>query len=271
MLTSLAGFNSVRPDELRAQVLAARPFPFLKIDNFLDEEFALAVADAFPRFDVALTMGRTFSTVNEQKKVQISDSELFPQPIRELHALLASPAWLDTLGYITDVPSLMADPELVGGGIHETGPHGLLDVHVDFNFVSDRQLYRRLNILVYFNPDWQDEWGGRLELWDRDVVRCEHSFAPVFNRCIIFATSDISFHGVTAVTCPPGVTRKSFAGYYYTQLPPLGWAGHEQGTLFKARPNELFKGRVLMPGERIAQRLRTTLHDLKHVLDKKHA
>lgn len=271
MLASLAGFNNVRPEHLRAQALAARPFPFLKIDNFLDEEFAHAVADAFPPFDVALTMGRMFSTVNEQRKVQISDSRLFPRPIRDLHALLSSSVWLDTLGYIMGVSDLIADPDLIGGGIHETGPHGLLDVHVDFNFVRDRNLYRRLNILLYFNRDWQDEWGGRLELWDRDVVRCEHSFAPVFNRCIIFATSDISFHGVTAVTCPPGVTRKSFAGYFYTQQPPPGWTGHEQGTVFKARPNERFKGRVLMPGEHIVHRLRTRLHDLKHVLDKKHA
>jgi hypothetical protein len=101
--------------------------------------------------------------------------------------------------------------------------------------------------LVFLNPVWQDSWGGRLELWDTGVTRLEHAFEPIHNRCVLFETSDISWHGVTAVQCPPGVARKSFAAYYYTKQAPEGWDGAKHSTIFKPRPHEHMKRHVLMP------------------------
>jgi hypothetical protein len=259
-------FNPIDSAALRTRLRSAEPFRFIQIDSFLDDGFARAIAEAFPGFEQALDLGRSFSTVNEQRKVQITDSSRFPRPILELHELLASPAWLETLGGITEIADLIADPELVGGGIHETGPGGLLDVHVDFNYLAERDLYRRLNILLYFNPDWREEWGGNLELWDRDVRRCVHSISPVLNRCIIFETSPTSFHGVTALTCPLGTARKSFAAYYYTRQPPSGWRGEKHSTVFRARPNERFKGYVLMPAERAGRALRRKLNEARRLV-----
>ena len=120
-----------------------------------------------------------------------------------------------------------------------------MDVHVDFNFIAARELHRRLNILIYFNKDWDPSWGGNIELWDRDVKTCVHSFSPIFNRCVVFETSDISYHGVSAVKCPDGRSRKSFAAYYYTKEAPPHWTGEEHSTIFKARPGEVLKGQVL--------------------------
>ena len=91
--------------------------------------------------------------------------------------------------------------------------------------------------------------GGNIELWNKDVTMCEHSFSPDFNRCVVFITNEISFHGVTAVKCPDDRTRKSFAAYYYTKAAPAGWTGESHSTIFKARPNEILKGTVLMPLE----------------------
>jgi len=263
------GFNPIDPEALRVQVRSAEPFPFVRIGNFLDGKFARASADSFPSFEQVVTMGRSFSSVNEQRKVQVSDSSRFPGPILELHELLASREWLDALEYIMDIPDLVPGPELVGGGIHETGPHGLLDVHVDFNYLKDRDLHRRLNILVYFNPGWREQWGGRLELWDRAVQHCLHAFAPTLNRCIVFATSSLSFHGVTALTCPENMARRSFAAYYYTRQPPPDWDGKEHSTVFRARPNERFKGSVLMPGERAARAIRESVDGIKRVVRRK--
>ena len=204
----------IRPfdrDALRERVRTARPFPHFSIDNFLEEGFAREAERSFPTFEEASRMGRGFEAVNEKKKIQITDSAKFPAPILRLHEALASQEWLDTVSYLMDIPRLLADPQLAGGGIHETGPRGHLDVHVDFNYIEDRQLHRRQNILVYFNPEWKQEWGGNIELWDRGVKNCVQSFSPVFNRCVVFETNEISYHGVTAVTCPPDRARKSFA------------------------------------------------------------
>lgn len=255
--------NPFDTEVLRLQAEHAQPFPFFVLDNFLDAEFARQVEAAFPPFEQAQQMGRQFRAVNERRKVQITDSSLFPAPLLKLHEALASPGWRASLSQIMGIPKLIEDPDLVGGGIHETGPQGHLDVHVDFNYIESRRLHRRLNILVYFNREWAPEWGGNIELWDRDVHHCHHSFSPQFNRCVVFETSEISYHGVSAVRCPADRVRKSFAGYYYTREAPRQWSGHAHSTVFKARPSEKLKGLVLMPAERAANNLRAGVRRLQ--------
>src|SRR5581483_12413384 len=157
---------------LRHQFLNAEPFPFAKIDQFLDPTYAKEVAAAYPSFDLALSQGKSFNALNERKKVQITDASAFPEPVARLHKLLASPQFVADLSYVTSIPNLLADEQLVGGGMHITGPGGRLDVHVDFNFIEDRKLHRRLNLLLYLNPIWEDIWGGHIQLWDKDVKHC---------------------------------------------------------------------------------------------------
>lgn len=259
-----APIRPIDPDALRASVRAATPFPNFCIDNFLDDEFADRVLDAFPSYEEALKVGTSFAAVNEKKKVQVTDSRRFAEPVAELNRVLASPPFLELLSYVFDIPKLLPDEQLLGGGIHQTGPRGLLDVHVDFNYIEDRRLHRRLNILIYFNKDWRGEWGGNIELWDRDVKRCHHSFSPIFNRCVVFETNDISYHGVTAVKCPEGRSRKSFAAYYYTKEAPAHWSGEAHSTIFRARPNEVLKGGVLMPVEKARRWLRDSMYKVKN-------
>jgi hypothetical protein len=244
----------IRPydrDALRSAFRSAEPFPFIAIDDFLEPGFASELADSYPTFESAERLGYEFSALNEQRKVQVTDPAKFPPPVRLLNERLASQAFLDDVSYITGIPRLLADEQLAGGGMHVTGPGGRLDVHVDFNFIRERELHRRLNILVYLNRTWRPEWGGQLELWDRDVKHRHHTFEPILNRCVIFETSDISFHGVRPLTCPPDVARCSFAAYYYTVDPPPHWKGVSHSTIFKARPDEILRGLVLMPANKL--------------------
>jgi Rps23 Pro-64 3,4-dihydroxylase Tpa1-like proline 4-hydroxylase len=250
-------------EALRQQYITASPFPFVKVEQFLDPEFATEVAAAFPSFDEATAQGRTFKSVNERRKVQITDAKVFSRPIAKLNHALASPDFLSDLSYVTGIPDLVADEDLVGGGIHITGPGGRLDVHVDFNYMEGRKLHRRLNLLLYLNPIWEEKWGGHIQFWDRDVKYCRKAFAPAFNRCVIFQTSDISFHGVTPVTTSAPFPRLSFAAYYYTYQAPPNWKGTIHNTIFKARPEERFRGYVLMPAELLQQRLITGVRSIK--------
>jgi hypothetical protein len=265
-MTQITHINPIDREVLRERVRTAQPVPNFCLDNFLDESFANEVLGAYPTFEEATKVGRSFSAVNEKGKVQVTDSSNFAAPIAELNRTLASPEFLELLSDVFDMPNLVADPELVGGGIHQTGSRGHLDVHVDFNFIPERELHRRLNILVYFNKDWKPEYGGNIELWDKDVKTCIHSFSPVFNRCVVFETNDISFHGVTAVKCPPGQARKSFAAYYYTKEAPAHWTGHAHNTIFKARPDEVLKGNVMMPLESAKRKLNSVLSGIKKKL-----
>ena len=240
---------------LREQFRAAKPFPFFAIDDFLDATFAADVVAAYPTYEQARQMGREFSGVNERLKVDVSSSSRFPAPVKQLSDAMASTEFLGALEQITGIKSLLADANLLGGGMHLTGPSGLLDVHVDFNYDERRKLHRRLNILVYLNPGWQDSWGGAIELWDKDVKNCVQSFQPILNRCVVFETSEISFHGVSQNRCPPGQVRKSFAAYYYTKEAPEGWDGVAHSTVFRARPDEFLRGAILMPAERARRSL----------------
>jgi Rps23 Pro-64 3,4-dihydroxylase Tpa1-like proline 4-hydroxylase len=255
--------NPIDRDELHNRVRSSTPVPNFCIDNFLDASFAERVLAAFPSFEEAAKIGRSFSALNEKGKIQVTDASKFGEPVAELNRALAAPEFLELLTFLFDLPPLLADEELDGGGIHQTGPRGHLDVHVDFNFIEARQLHRRLNILIYFNKDWRPEWGGNIELWDKEVKVCHHSFLPVFNRCVVFETNEISYHGVTAVKCPEDRSRKSFAAYYYTKEAPAGWDGTTHSTVFKARPNEVLKGKVLMPLSVAGKRFRQVVSGLK--------
>ena len=260
MITTTATATALHDDErlqaLREQMRQAPGFPHFWIDGFLDDAFADEIHAAFPSYQEASELGKSFAAVNEKRKIQITDSRRFPPPIRRLSEILASDDFVDRMSRMSGIPGLVADPALVGGGIHETDGGGHLDVHVDFNFNEDLGLYRRLNILVYFNQDWKPEYGGYLDLWDEDVGNCLGRFAPTFNRAAGFATSATSWHGVTPVKCPPGVTRKSFAAYYYTKEPPPGWDGIKRSTVFRARPDEYWKGAVAMPMESLMRAAR---------------
>ena len=253
-------------DVLSDEFQNADPFPFIIIDDFLDAQFAREVAASYPSYEQASEMGREFNAVNERLKIQITDSSRFPGPVKQLSDALAHPDFLSVVTNITGISKLLADEALSGGGIHMTGPGGRLDVHVDFNYEEARALHRRLNILIYLNETWEDTWGGNLELWDPSVKHCVHSLEPRFNRCVIFKTSDISYHGVTPVVCPENQLRRSFAAYYYTREAPAHWDGKVHSTIFRARPNEVFKGRVLMPLSAMRHRATHTIHRMKQII-----
>jgi hypothetical protein len=111
----------------------------------------------------------------------------------------------------------MGDPELAGGGVHRIHPGGKLDIHADFNWQDSSQLWRRVNLLLYLNKDWQEDWGGHLELWERDLSKCCTKVLPLFNRAAIFNITDDAYHGHPhPLTSPEGVVRDSIALYYYT-------------------------------------------------------
>lgn len=247
--------NEINPDILKKEIETAPYFPHFCLDNFLKIDFANEIYEAFPSYEDALKHGRSFNAINESRKIQMTNPEHFPEPIKKLNELFASEEFLAMLRYVFNINTLEADPKLVGGGIHQTDSGGRLDVHVDFNFIEDRQLHRRLNLLLYFNKDWKEEYGGYLDLWDPEVKKRIGYFEPKFNRLCGFVTSDISYHGVTPIKCPQGVVRRSFATYFYTREAPEGWDGKKHTTIFKPRPDEFFRGNVSVPFQKLRRKV----------------
>lgn len=144
-------------------------------------------------------------------------------------------SWLEQL---TGISGLIADMEFTGGGFHSTLSGGKLDLHVDFNMHLRNGLDRRVNLIFFLNKDWPESYGGHLELWDKELSRPPKKVLPVFNRMVIFGTTDFTYHGhPVELSCPADRYRKSLALYYYSNgRPDNEKSGEKHLTLFKARP-----------------------------------
>lgn len=204
---------------LGPQYQTNQPFPHIVLDDFLPRAPLEAVLGDFPE-PKRLHWDRLHHA-HVREKLAFSAPERLPASIRSLLYFLNSAPLLEFLEVLTGIDGLVADPYFVGGGLHQIEAGGKLDVHIDFNRHPKLNLDRRLNLLLYLNRDWRAEYGGNLELWERDLSRSAVSVVPLFNRCVIFNTSEWSYHGHPApLACPPEITRRSIALYYYTNGRP---------------------------------------------------
>jgi len=213
---------------------SARPFPHIVLDDFLPEAIAHALAAEFPKRDDVPWIAYDSAT---ERKLETIDEKALPAFTRHVIEQCNGSTLAAFLEQLTGISRLEPDPSLWGGGLHQIERGGFLEVHADFNVHPATGLHRRLNLLVYLNPSWREEWGGHLELWSRDMRRCEVRVLPAFNRCVIFNTDRYCFHGHPhPLTSPAGTTRKSLALYYYAKEPGEGGATDMHNTLFQSRP-----------------------------------
>ena len=214
------------------------PFPHIIIDNFFNENLLNKILEEFPsNLD---KIGYQYKTNTEQKKFTLNDSKLLSENINNFINFLNSQIFLNFLQTLTGIKEkLQSDPYLAGGGLHELKNNGFLNIHCDFNLHPTLKLDRRLNVLIYLNKNWNENLGGSLELWDKNMSKCEKKIIPIFNRMVIFSTTDFSYHGnPDKINCPNNRSRKSIALYYYSN----GRPSHERklglhSTIFRKRPN----------------------------------
>lgn len=216
--------------DLNAQYNAADPFPHIVIDEFVAPQL---LENCLADFPDDTQLGEGFNSPRENLKTQYSPEMLKPR-MRTLFYAFNSLPFIKILENITGVKGLIPDPYFLGAGFHEIKNGGHLSIHADFNHHKPMDLERRLNVLIYLNKDWSDDYGGQLELWDTEMKGCVRSVTAAFNRCVIFNTNSDSFHGNPhLVNHPKGVSRKSIALYYYTAT----WsaAKRDHTTQFKSR------------------------------------
>ena len=214
-----------------------QPYPHVVIDHFLKKSTATQAMEAFP---AVKDQGWTHYVHVNEKKHGLNKMELLPPYIQQLITELNKPAFVDYLRKLTGIDNLVPDNSLEGGGLHQTERGGYLNIHADFTVHPHKRNWRRrVNLLIYLNENWQEDYNGHLELWSTDMKQCVQRISPLFNRCVIFNTNEDSFHGVPdPITCPKDMTRKSLALYYYTEeniRPP------KRATNYRARPGDGIK------------------------------
>jgi hypothetical protein len=216
---------------------SGEPFPHIVIDDFLP-------AAVLERVRLEIPAPREVDWIEfddaRGKKLASKTETQLGVATRWLLYQLNSSVFIDFLETLTGIEGLIPDPHFWGGGVHQIVRGGFLKVHSDFNRHPRLKLDRRLNLILYLNREWREEWGGHLELWDADMQACRKKILPIFDRCVIFNTTDFSNHGhPDPLTCPPGESRKSIALYYYSNGRPAGETiGSRYSTPFRRRPGE---------------------------------
>ena len=227
---------------------SADPFPYIVMDDFLDPGI-LAVARAellrhddwyydSTEYSRAGQINKYYtpSPISEELEVSLVRLRQKSPVTMSVLTYLKSPAFLSWVEQVTGIGELRADDDWLGGGVHRVLQGGALDIHVDFNIHWKNNLHRRLNLLIYLNPGWQAQWGGALELWDRDLQGCEHQILPVFNRAVLFRITEDAYHGhPDPVRAPLSDPRLSLAMYYYTQDRPDDEKAPQHGVIWQGK------------------------------------
>jgi Rps23 Pro-64 3,4-dihydroxylase Tpa1-like proline 4-hydroxylase len=213
---------------------SAAPFAHAVFDELVPSAALEPILAEFPAPKAVPWLEHTH---RHSRKLATNDESWMGPATRQFLAQLNASTFIDFLERLTRIEGLIPDPHFYGGGLHQIEPGGRLEIHADFNWYKRLRLDRRLNVLIYLNRDWDESWGGHLELWERDMSRCARRIAPLFNRWVVFSTTDTSFHGhPEPLRCPVGRTRRSIAAYYYTNGRPGEESSAPHSTLYQARP-----------------------------------
>lgn len=219
--------------QLRERYLAAKPFPHIVLDDFLVRETAERATEEFPSPTTQHWL--SYIHVNERKYAN-RDAQTWGPALQLVAKELSSPRFLRFLRGLTGIEGLFVDESMDGGGLHQSLTGGFLNIHADFIVhPHHRNWRRRVNLLLYLNDEWPPEYGGALEFWSTDMKQRDKMIAPLGNRVVIFNTDADSFHGhPDPLRCPPEVSRRSLALYYFSieDDPPV------RSTEYRARPGD---------------------------------
>ena len=197
-----------------------QPYRHIVIDDFFDRRLADVCLRNFPALDDGSWEHANDADIEVKFRTTWASEFDIPEGLVDAVRVLNSSVFLKAMAQRIGIQKLVPDPYFSGGGLNVTTRGGLLDVHVDGNYHDATGLNRRLNAILYLNPDWQPAWGGEFGIYDPTGEVCVKKVPPTFNRLVIFDSHDFSFHGLPdPVAFPEGTQRKSIILYYYTKEP----------------------------------------------------
>ena len=240
----------------------AKPFPYVVIDNFLNEDAANKLLEEH----TSVVDWNHYNHFNE-RKMATAQFEDFGPHTQEIVSKLQSESFLKYLSNLTGISDLLPDPNLDGGGLHRIKSGGFLNIHADYqSHPTNTHWSRELNLLLYLNKDWHDEWNGNLELWNSSMTESVVSVKPIFNRCVIFRTSSDSFHGhPVPLACPEDQYRKSLALYYFKEHADFLSV---ESTAYKALPSDTLPTKFMIHADSALVRAYTYLKRYSPIDDK---
>lgn len=224
-MNKFVNFSKFDNEILSKQFQCAEPFQHIVIDDFFNQEIAEQLLHDLDNDDYSKWDKRNHDKIQIKWRSDWKEDSDVPENTLSVIQFLNSGTFLRWLSTITGITGIIPDPYLTGGGFNRINNGGTLAVHADGNWHDLMGVHRRLNVILYLNKNWSDDWNGHFELWSKTKEnlpnKCEKKVSPDFNRLVIFRTDDFSFHGhPTPLKCPEDRSRKSLILYYYTNTRP---------------------------------------------------
>ena len=201
----------------------SNPFPHIILDDFLPKQILVKLVEYSKSLKLEnCCNNRLPPNKNTQYKYAYQNFLEYPNEIKMVFNYLNSDSFISKLEKLTGISNIISNnTSLEGGGFHKITNNGFLNLHTDFNNYADKNLGsldRRINILIYLNPGWKEEYKGHLWLCNKNTKKIEKKILPILNRCVIFNTTNESIHGhPERLNIPETITRDSLALYYYTR------------------------------------------------------
>lgn len=202
---------------------------FTAIDNLFPVEIARKIYEAFPKVD-EMRLLKSF----REKKYTSKSLEKFNPLITDAIFAFQDERVIEAVAKVTEIEDPKGDPHLYAGGISAMAKGHFLNPHIDNSHDFEQKNYRVLNLLYYCSPDWKPENGGNLELWNEDVTEAVE-IPSIFNRLVLMATNDKSWHSVNKVKID--TPRCCVSNYYFSPHSPNGYET-KHVTFFQARPEQ---------------------------------
>ncbi|MGF7178909.1 2OG-Fe(II) oxygenase [Tunturiibacter psychrotolerans] len=230
------------------------------IDHLLPEEEVVTIFKAFPDKDTMMLK----KSLRENKYVAAQMNK-YSSLLEEIVFAFQDPRVLKVIEEITGIHDMIPDEHLYAGGISLMAKDNFLNPHLDNSHDKNRQMYRVLNLLYYVTPDWREEFGGNLELWDNGPKESQRVITAKFNRLALMATHEKSWHSVSQVVVDR--SRCCVSNYYFSAK-PLEDHDYFHVTSFRGRPEQPVRDLVLQGDIALRQAVRTVFK--KGIVENKH-
>ena len=207
------------------------------IDNLLPEDIAKTIYQKFPK----VQQTHLKKSLREFKHVA-AQMDNYDKQLEEAIFAFQDKRIINFFKELSGIESLSPDASLYAGGISMMGEAHFLNPHIDNSHDKDRELWRVFNLLFYVTPDWKESNGGNLELWPNGIDKEPLTIHSKFNRLVVMATHNGSWHSVSKVEVD--AIRCCVSNYYFSENPLLV-SDSFHVTSFRGRPEQKVRNVIL--------------------------
>ena len=223
---------------LREAFASATPVQHVVVSELLGAEIAAECAAGFPDRDEM----KRLQSIREHKST-CAKPERWGATCRAVMAAFQERCVLEQVERISGIDKLRADESYWASGLSRMDRDDFLNPHLDNSGHGNFRGYRRLNLLYYVSPDWDEDCGGSLELW-APKLRDRLAIPARCDTLAIMATNRQSWHSVDRIRV--NRPRLCLSNYYYTlESPDTRGREYSHITSFRGRPGQPLRDLVL--------------------------